>query len=161
MTKRYLSAGLGLVLAATVSGCGGEETPENCIERFGNLVIGGQRLDAPAQSGGRFEPVFTYDITRMENALEQLVGTGDELKGVRMTISHGASGPALDTFYQAEVPAEGAIFAGDGFSLYRVRGTPGSRRETVAAGCRGAPSQARLTRIDWIPMPAGTAGPAA
>lgn len=152
-----LSAGLALASLAALAGCGlGEpETPERCIERFRKL-LGERRLDRPGFGDARFQPIFTYDMTRMEGGLEELVGTGDELIGLRMTISHGADGAALDAFYQAEVPPKGAIFAADDYTLYRVSGMPGSRDETLVAGCRQARPKASLVRIQWIPLPSGT-----
>jgi hypothetical protein len=151
MVERYLSVGLALLCAATVSGCRVDETPERCVERFEKLLTA-TSLNDPGFPDARVRPVFTYDITRMHNALETLVGKGEKLRSVRMTISHGASGGALDAFYSADVPPEGAIFAADDFSLYRVNGTPAPRHETLVAGCHGAPAKARLTHIQWIAL---------
>jgi hypothetical protein len=146
MVRRCLSGGLTLACAAALSGCGVEETPEGCIERFEKL--GGDSLE-----DALFQPVFTYDITRMENALETIYGDPKDRVGGRVTISHGASGAALQAFYAADVPAKGHMFAADDFTLYRINGTPGSRRETVVAGCRGAFPKARLVHIRWQALP--------
>jgi hypothetical protein len=154
MARRYLSRGLALVSAAAVSGCNVEETPQRCIERF-EAILAGSPINGAGFRDARVQPVFTYDITHMDNALETLVGKGEQLKSVRVTISHGADGGALDAFYRAEVPPDGAIFAADGFSLYRVNGTPGTRHQTLAAGCRGGPAKAPLTHIQWISLPQG------
>jgi hypothetical protein len=151
MTKRYLSGCLALVWVAALTGCNEAETPESCIERF-TKVLG----DSPALPDARFQPIFTYDVTKMEDALETLYGDGAGAAGARMTISHGPSGAALDAFYKADVPPKGAMFAGDGFSLYRIKGQVGSRDDTLAAGCRDAPPKARLIHIQWIALAPGT-----
>jgi len=111
---------------------------------------------APDLGDLRVQPVFTYDVTRMQDVLEELVGTGDQLKGVRMTISHGASEEALRAFYAADVPPKGAIFAADGFTLFRLPGAPGRRDETLLAGCRGTPRGARLVNVQWDSLPRAT-----
>jgi hypothetical protein len=151
MARRHLSGGVVLVLVAAISGCGfGEpETAENCVERFEKLLTNGP-------GDARFDPIFTYDVTRMENVLETFVGEGDELAGSRMTVSHGSSDAALKAFYEADVPPKGAAFAADDFSLFRLHGSPGSRHETLVAGCRGAPPKARLVHIQWNALPPAT-----
>ena len=151
MTRRYLSGGLALVSVAAIFGCdiSEPETPENCVERFEKLLTNGP-------DDARFQPIFTYDVTRMEDVLETFVGEGEELTGLRMTMSHGASDAALKAFYEVDVPPKGAIFAADDFSLFRLNGTPGSRDETLLAGCRGAPPKARLVHIQWNALPPAT-----
>ena len=157
MTKRYLLAGLalagGLALAFTAAVAvwivRRPETPERCIERFEQLIE-----MAPDPGAGPFQPIFTYDVTHMEGVLEHFVGEGDELAGLRGTIAHGPSDAALQAFYSAEVPPKGAVFSADDFSLFRTRGTPGSRAATLAEGCRETPPDARLVHIQWIALPA-------
>jgi hypothetical protein len=149
MVKRHLPA---LVVAAAVSGCSVAETPEQCVERFEEFFADSR----PDLRDARLQPIFTYNITHMENALETLAGDSEKRAGMRMTLAAGASGTALDAFYRADVPPKGALFAADGFSLYRVKGAPGTRDEAIVAGCRGAPAKAPLTRIDWIALPPRT-----
>ena len=153
MTRRYLSGWLALISLAALSGCGVTETPEQCVERFERLMAAGP----PGFREARFQPIFTYDVSQMENVLEQLVGKGADRAGVRMTLAHGASGPALDRFHKAEVPRKGHIFAADGFTLFSLPGQPGARAETLEAGCRGAPPKARLVRVRWVPAAEGNA----
>ena len=149
MIKRHLAGGFALVSAATMSGCGilEPESPERCVERFEQLVV-----SRPDLRDRQFQPIFTYDVTHMEGVLEHLVGEGNELEGLRMTLAHGASGAALDAFYKAEVPPKGAIFAADDFSLFRARGTPGSRHATLVEGCRETPPKARLVHVQLIAL---------
>lgn len=148
MTRRYLSGGLALACMTVLSGCFGQvETPEQCIERFERMLA-----DAPVHRDTRFQPIFTYDVTHMKDALETFAGKGDELTGVRMTMAHGAIGPALDAFYRAEVPEKGAAFGSENLSLYRMKGAPGLPAETVIAGCRATPAEARLIHIQFAPL---------
>ena len=125
------------------------ETPERCIERFEQLI-----KMAPDPGAGPFQPIFTYDVTHMEGVLEHFVGEGAELAGLRGTIAQGPSDAALAAFYSAEVPPKGAVFSADDFSLFRTRGTPGSRAAALAEGCRETPPKARLVDIQWIALPA-------
>ena len=155
MTKRHLSGVLAWVSLAAVSGCSAE-TPDRCVERFGKRLADGHPTRSADLRDARFQPIFTYDVTQMENVLEEFVGEGDELAGMRMTISHGASGAAMEAFYKDEVPPKGAAFAADDFSLFRVRGTPGSRDQTLVNGCRKTPPKARLVHIHWIALPSTT-----
>lgn len=159
MTTCWLSRGFALSLAAALSGCGvRQEVPERCIERFGKLLADDPHINGGDLRDMRFQPIFTYDITHMEDVFETIYGDAAGAAGARMTVSHGAGGAALETFYKEEVPAKGAMFAADDFTLYRVRGTPGSRGETLAAGCRGAHPKARLVHIQWIALPPATEG---
>lgn len=153
MARHCLAHGLALVCVAAVSGCSVEETPERCVGRFAKLLTASHPVNDPGFRDARVQPIFTYDITRTEGVLEYLASKNGGLKGLRATISHGASGAALDEFSNAEVPRKGAIFAADNFTLYRVKGAPGTRDETLAAGCRGRPPKARLTHIAWSAMP--------
>jgi hypothetical protein len=148
MTRRYLSGGLAFVSLAAIFGCDATrtETPEDCVERFGTLL-------AASPGDARFQPIFTYDVTRMKDVLETFAGDADKRAGLRMTISHGPSDAALTAFYEADVPPQGAIFAADDFSLFRRNGTPGPRDETLLAGCRGAPEKARLVHVQWNALP--------
>ena len=157
MTKRYLAVALamlgGLALAFTAAIAvwlvRRPETSERCIERFAQLI-----KIVPDRGVGPFEPIFTYDVTRMEGVLEHFVGEGAELEGLRGTIVHGPSDAALEEFYRAEVPPKGAVLSADDFSLFRTRGTAGSRPATLAEGCRETPADARLVHIQWIASPA-------
>lgn len=159
MTKRYLVAGLaltgGLALASVAAVAAWiarwPETPERCVERFAQLIGNG-----PDPGAGPFQPVFTYDVTRMDNVLEHFAGDSDKRTGLQMTVSHGASGAALERFYATDVSPKGAIFAADDFTLFRTRGTPGSRAATLAEGCREASPKARLVHVQWIPLPPAT-----
>jgi hypothetical protein len=150
MTRSCLPGVLAPALLAAVSGCGFDEpeTAAHCVERFEKLLAA-----SPDLRDIRVQPIFTYDTTQMDDVLEEFVGEGPELTGLRMTIAHGDSRPALEAFYKADVPPKGAAFAADHFSLFRVRGTPGSRDETLAAGCRAAPPDAPLVHVQWIALP--------
>lgn len=141
--------GLALISLVAVAGCGikGPESPESCIARFEGKL-------AKLPAGTRFQPIFTYDITQMENVPETLFGEGEALNDVRLTISHGASDPALKAFYESELPERGAIFAADDFTLFRVSGMEGTRDEALLAGCKkNAPTNARLIQIQWNALP--------
>jgi hypothetical protein len=152
MTTRYLSRGLVLMIAAAVSGCGVKtETPAQCVERFTQFVA-----DNPALRGGRFQPVFTYDVTHMEDVLEHFAGDPGKRAGLQMTLSHGANASALQAFYEAEASPKGAIFAADDVTLFRVGGTPGSPQAALVEGCGEAPPKARLVRVQWIALPSRT-----
>jgi len=145
---------LAAALAAALTGCNraNGETPEACIARFARVLA-----DLPAFEDARYQPVFTYDVTHMNDVLETLVGRGDALAGTRVTIAHGALGASLTEFLQAEVGPKGAIFAADRFTLYRIGGTPAAPGQAIAEGCRKAPAEARLTHIQWIALPRGNA----
>lgn len=152
MVTRYLSGGLALVLVTALPGCGVKtETPAQCIERFTRSVA-----NNPALRGGRFQPVFTYDVTHMENVLEHFAGDPGKRAGLQVTLSHGANASALQAFYEAEVSPKGAIFAADDFTLFRVGGTPGSAHATLVEGCGEAPPKTRLVRVQWIALPSRT-----
>lgn len=152
MIRRCLAGGFALVSLAAVSGCSAE-TAERCVERFEKLLSDDHRVTGADLREGRFQPIFTYDVTHMEGVLEHFVGEGDELKGLRGTISQGDSRAALDAFYNAEVPPKGAFFAADGFSLFRAWGTPGSRDAALVEGCRETPPDARLIQVHWVALP--------
>jgi hypothetical protein len=157
LTKRYLVVALAMLGALALAFTAAiavwlvrrPETPERCIERFEQLI-----KMAPDPGVGPIQPIFTYDVTRMEGVLEHFVGQGSELEGLRGTIVHGPSDAALEEFYGAEVPPKGAVLSADDFSLFRTRGTPGSRAATLAEGCRETPPDARLVHIQWIALPA-------
>jgi hypothetical protein len=169
MTRRYLIAGLallgGLALASVAVAAAWiarqPETLEHCIERFEKLLAEGRGTSGRDPRDARVQPVFTYDVTHMEDVLHTFVGQGDDLKDVRMTLAHGASGPALEAFYRAETPPDGALFAADDFTLFRTAGTPAPRAATLAEGCREAPPKSRLVHIQWRAMPPPTEAPSA
>lgn len=122
------------------------ETAEQCIERFKDL---GSEWKMMRQE--ELEPTFTYDVSQMDDPFFSIYGGPAGVKGAKMIVASGASGPALEAFYKDDVPSNGALFAGEDISLYRVRGSMGSREQTIAAGCRSAPEKARLIHIAWTP----------
>lgn len=126
-----------------LSSCSSEpETPQACVERFTDADAG-----TLLNNGGQLKPIFTYDITETTGFLEELGADG--LVGVKMTLADSDSGPALEAFLQDDVPEKGALFGGDGVSFFRIGGDVGSYGETIEAGCKGVPDNARLIRIDW------------
>ena len=139
-----------LLAGPFLSGCveEGPETEKACIERFAKLGF-----DGNPPGNFQTEPIFTYDVSKMEDGFATIYGDASEMDGAKMTFVKGASGQALSQFYKADVPPKGAIFASDDVSLYRIKGAPGSREETLSAGCRNAPPNARLVHIQWIALP--------
>lgn len=142
--KIYVAGAVTLVsVAISVCSMVEPETPESCVERFNKLPANG-----PVLREARFRPIFTYDTTRMDGGLEELIPEGDRT-GLRITVSHGANDDVVKALYGADVPPKGAVFAADNFSLFRQIGTPGSLNETILAGCRATPYKARLVHIQW------------
>ncbi len=122
------------------------ESAEECIERFEN--VGSEVM---AMIKGELVPTFTYEMSANKAAINALYEHTQPMGAPHITVANGANSPALDAFYKADVPPNGAIFAGEDISLYRIKGLAGSRDETIAAGCRSAPEEARLIHIAWTP----------
>ncbi|MCA0977615.1 hypothetical protein LCM19_04480 [Qipengyuania flava] len=122
------------------------ETTQQCIERFKDVGS-----DLMATRNGELVPTFTYDVSEVENAFGNIDGGRAGMVGAQMTASSGPSGPALDAFYREDVPTKGAGFAGEGISLYRIKGSPGPRTQTIIDGCRTTPEKGRLIHIAWTP----------
>ena len=121
------------------------ETPETCVERFNRVIVS----DVAIPADTRFLPVFTYDVTKVENVFEAFGRDEANPSGMHLTFAQGGGEEAVRAFYEAEVPKQGAFFARDDISLFRMSGIPATRDETILAGCRAAPPKARLINIQW------------
>ena len=146
MSVRQLGSAPIVLSIAGLLGCNDAnvETTQQCFERFEDAGS-----DLIATRNGELLPTFTYDVSEVENFFERSDGGPAGMRGAKMIISSGSSGPALDAFYSQDVPEKGAGFAGEGISLYRIKGSPGLREQTIMEGCRTTPDKARLIHIAW------------
>ncbi|MFU7528896.1 hypothetical protein [Qipengyuania sp. ASV99] len=150
-------AAIALIALAGLTGCDllfpedprlGVEQPAACLARVEQEL----RFElANLQDGDRFEPTYTYDITKLGlEAIQNLSASrSDEIKGTRIDQSTNETSTAVDVFMQQPVDENGAFFLGRDPALYRVRGEALPLADIIPAGCERQQANMRLIQIDF------------
>lgn len=132
----------------------GEEPVSECVDR-----LAGWNRDLDVASGARqlYVPTYLYDITKMDlEAIQDLIGEGDETAGTRGMAATNETSTAVDAFKSRPVDEDGAFFLGNDPAYYRVRGAAQPFETITQVGCERQQANMRLVEIEAVPMQTGS-----